>query len=233
MAAVRQLAQCQTAAGLQPPTHSWVHPGKRLRRSGSGDRDGVAEAIVQVEMRWSPCIAALVLLAEMQLVGRVTAFSLECFGPGRGRVLPAAESVGTGAMAFPNNEWSRDRLNAVGYTKGVKTSNGIVTTHPVLDDQQNPPLWAPNGRNAGTHEHLVTPFPSLSQQKIPSNLPGLAVLLPPDFISTVTTGSDISSDRVDILSYKQVVTWRIERFARLFLPLLERQVCPGFSANAL
>ena len=47
---------------------------------------------------------------------------------------------------------------------------------------------------------------------------------PADILSLINKGTDIDEDRIDILTYRQVTTWRIENLARLFVPLLERQI---------
>ena len=73
---------------------------------------------------------------------------------------------------------------------GLQSKNEWVG---VLSDQQNPPLWAPNGRSQ-------------------------------DVLNLINKGTDISEDRITIESYRQVTTWRVINLARLFVPLLERQI---------
>jgi hypothetical protein len=129
----------------------------------------------------------------------VGAFQLECFGPGRGMVLPGAASVGGGAMQLPNVDWTRERPNDPAFLARTTSPGGRISRRGVLDDFQNPPLWAPHGRS-------------------------------PSLLDTITKGSDISTDRVDILSYRQVVTWRIENLAAPFAPLLPKQLQKASSA---
>ena len=133
------------------------------------------------------------LLALLASAGFVTTFELECFGPGQGFKLPGAESLGDGAMVTPNQDWSRDRDESPAYVAEAKTPNGRMITHGVLDDYQNPPLWAPGGRD-------------------------------PTLLDTLVKGTGMPTSVVDIRSYRQVVTWRVERLAALFMPLLAKQL---------
>lgn len=93
---------------------------------------------------------------------KTCAFNLECYGPGRGTILPAEENIGVGAMQFPNPDWSLRRSQSSSYVAGITSGYGLVITSAVLDDHQNPPLWAPNGRSLGASIPLRIPSHKLN-----------------------------------------------------------------------